>query len=73
MFYNIFTVLADMPASVKGFAVENDDDSYTVVLNSKLSYEQNTSSFHHELSHIINGDFDDQTTTADEIEHNAHK
>lgn len=72
MFYNIFTILADMPASIKGYVVENDDCSYTVVLNSKLSYEQNTSSFRHELYHIMSGDFEDLSNSADEIENGAH-
>lgn len=37
--------------------MENEDGSYTIILNSRLSYEQNVKSFKHELRHICNNDF----------------
>ena len=53
---NIRTILADLPYSVKAYTIYKDD-FYTIVLNSKLSYEQNIESYNHELSHIGNKDF----------------
>lgn len=47
-----------MPYRVKGFVKKNADDSYTIILNSRLSYEQNVKTYKHEIAHITNGDFD---------------
>jgi hypothetical protein len=46
-----------MPYRVKGFVRQNEDDTYTIVLNSRLSYEQNVKTYEHEISHIVKGDF----------------
>ena len=32
-------------------------DYYTIVLNSRSSYEQNRKTFEHEIQHILNNDF----------------
>ena len=61
----------DLPCTVKAVSTKNEDDSYTVILNSKLNYEQNVSSYKHEMSHISNNDFCKEC--ADNIEYNAHK
>ena len=61
----------DLPGTVKAVSTKNEDDSYTVILNSKLNYEQNISSYKHEISHIDNDDFCKEC--ADSIEYNAHK
>lgn len=46
----------DMPGRTKAVCTQNDDYSYTIFLNSRLSYEQNLKSFKHEIKHIINED-----------------
>lgn len=55
---NCVVVYANLPHKVRGFAVHNGaEDFYTIVLNSRKSYEQNKLTFKHELKHIINNDF----------------
>lgn len=51
--------LADLPTSVRGFVYHDDDGEMYIVLNSRLSHEQNLSTFVHELKHIRRGDLDD--------------
>lgn len=55
---SINVLYADMPPRIKAYTVKCSDLSYTIVLNSKLSKEQNERSYWHELSHIQNGDYD---------------
>ncbi|MGE4272104.1 MAG: hypothetical protein AB7E31_04440 [Desulfitobacterium sp.] len=62
----------ELPCRIKAVSLKNDDDSYTVILNSKLSAEQQKDSFQHELDHIENDDFCTDSDV-DEIEHLAHK
>ena len=45
-----------LPCKIKAVSTKNNDDSYTVILNSKLSYEQHLESYIHELKHITNED-----------------
>lgn len=49
----INTILADMSCSIKSYVIANADMSFTIVLNSTLSYEQNQQSYFHEYAHII--------------------
>ena len=51
--------LADLPTSVRGFVYHDDDGEIYIVLNSRLSHEQNLSTYFHELKHISRGDLDD--------------
>ena len=60
-------IYADMPPTIKAYTVNNNDDSFTIVLNSRLNREQ-----HHELTHIENGDYDRQCKDVDMIEIYAH-
>lgn len=50
--------LADLPTSVRGFVYHDDDGEIYIVLNSRLSHEQNLSTYVHELKHIRRGDLD---------------
>ncbi len=63
--------ISDMPTSVKAFTVVNPDGSYTILLNSRHSHHQHLISYHHEMCHIENGDYDKQCS-ADLIEFYAH-
>ena len=45
-------IYADMPPTIKAYTVNNNDDSFTIVLNSRLNREQHLKSYHHELTHI---------------------
>lgn len=68
---NIKTVLYDLPQGIKGYTLHKDG-FYTIVLNSKLSHEQNKKTYLHEMFHIENGDFDN-TNSVGLIELYAHK
>ena len=61
-----------LPATVRSFVIANSDSTYTIILNSKLSHEQNILSYLHEIDHIRKGDYD-KKCSADLIEIIAHK
>lgn len=60
-----------MPCKIGGYVVENADMTYTIVLSSRRSYEQNLQSYAHEYEHIVNEEHDSKYT-ADVIELKAH-
>ena len=62
--------LLPLPCRIKAVSTKNEDDSYTIILNSRLSHEQQIKSYKHELKHIKNGDFDKENV--DIIEYIAH-
>lgn len=68
---DINVVYADMPTRVRSYVVANEDTSYTIILNSKLSHEQHLISYNHEVEHIKRGDYD-KKCSADLIEVSAH-
>jgi hypothetical protein len=54
---NYITIFQNLPYKVKGFLLyDSVDDFYTIVLNSRSSFEANQATFEHELQHILNGD-----------------
>ena len=61
-----------MPTTIKAYTVNNNDDSYTIVLNSRLSREQHLRSYHHEMLHIERGDYDRQSKNVQLVEIFAH-
>lgn len=67
---DINVAYVNLPSRVKSFVTENDDMSYTVILNSRASREQNIQSYVHELRHICGGDY--RQFDADKIEYCAH-
>lgn len=72
MLDNYTTIFQNLPYKIKGFAIYNSkEDYYTIVLNSRLSYDQNIQTFIHELKHIKNDDFN-SSLTATTIEALAH-
>lgn len=53
-----FIKFVDFPVcSCGGVILLNEDGTYTILLNSRLSRQQNRDSLIHELNHIKNGDF----------------
>jgi len=67
----INVLYVDMPTTVRSYVVNNIDMTYTIILNSRLSHEQNLISYAHELQHIKNGDYD-KKCNVDVIEINTH-
>lgn len=66
--YNV--VLTDLPPKVRGMVVK-EGDYYTILLNSRLSREQNMKTYLHEKRHIENDDFEKENV--DQIERDAHQ
>lgn len=63
--------LLDMDTKVPEHLVKNSDDSYTIFLNARLSYESRLKSYYHALRHIQDDDFFREDVQ--EIEQNSHK
>lgn len=68
---DINTQVIDMDVLVGEQVVKNKDDSYTIFLNARLSYERQLAAYWHAINHIKNGDFD--KGNADIIEQKAHR
>lgn len=52
-------LLVDLPTSVRGLCFHDDNGEEFVVLNSRLTWEQNMKTYDHELKHIENGELAD--------------
>lgn len=53
---NVNVYYFDLPSTIKAFVVRYED-YYTIILNSRNSFEQNQLSYWHEMAHIMHGDF----------------
>ena len=53
--------LMDLPTTVRGYCFHDDDGEEFVVLNSRLTWEQNMKTYDHEQDHIQNGELYDPT------------
>ena len=49
-------ILQDLPTTVRGFCYHDDDGEEFVVLNSRLTREQNLTTYKHEQKHLAQGD-----------------
>ena len=67
---DINTQIIDMDILVGEQVIKNNDDSYTILLNARLSHERQLECYRHALLHISNDDF--EKYNADEIEYKAH-
>ena len=68
---DVFVRYMELPSTIRSFVVANKDLSYTILLNSKLSHEQNLISYQHELDHILRGDYE-KKCSIDLIEIHSH-
>lgn len=66
----INTQLINMDVLIAERIIKNNDDSYTVLLNSRLSRERLMEAYNHAIQHIHEDDFEKET--ADKIEFDAH-
>lgn len=55
----------------KEFVVENEDGSYTIAINSRLSYTGQLEAYKHAMEHINGNDF--SKNNVQKIEYDAHK
>ena len=67
---DINTQIIDMDVLVGEQVIKNNDDSYTILLNARLSHERQLECYRHALLHISNDDF--EKDNADLIEITAH-
>ena len=54
-------ILQDLPTTVRGFVYTNEDGDPQIVVNSRLTREQNRLTFDHELKHIERGELGEPT------------
>jgi hypothetical protein len=54
-------ILDNLPTTVRGFCFHDDDGEAFVVVNARLTREQNRRTYDHEKKHIDNGDMYEPT------------
>ena len=54
-------IMADLPTSVRGFVFLDDEGEPVIVVNSRLTREQNRKTFRHERRHIRRGELTNTT------------
>ena len=54
-------ILDNLPTTVRGFCFHDDDGEAFVVVNARLTREQNRRTYDHEKKHIDNGDMYEST------------
>ena len=69
---DITTVRMDLPHGIKGSCRSNKDGSYTIILNTRYSCEEQMETYMHELEHIQHDDFH-IAESADNVEYKRHK
>lgn len=63
--------LMDMDTMIPEHLVKNDDDTYTIFLNARLSKDRQLKSYFHALQHIKENDFEEVNVQKIELE--AHE
>lgn len=53
------TFLQDLPGTIRGFTMLGADYEPIIILNSRLSVEQQRKTYRHEMNHITSGEIDD--------------
>ena len=59
--------LIKLPDNVRSCVTHNEDDSYSIFIDDRLSCVQQMTAFIHEMKHILRGDFSSDFT-ADNLE-----
>ena len=54
-------ILQDLPTSIRGFVFLGDDGEPVIVVNSRLTREQNRKTYRHERKHIKKNELHDPT------------
>lgn len=53
--------LMNLPTTVRGFCYHDDDGEEYVIMNARLTHEQNMKTYDHEMHHIENGEMYDES------------
>ena len=69
---DVTTVLQDLPTRIRGFVTFGSDGNPLIVINSRMTVEQQKRTYVHELNHIRRGDlwnpeYDDSVEYGDAI------
>lgn len=75
MMDNVIVKMEDLPHRIHGLTVESFSDGepfYTVILNSRDTFETNQKAYLHEVGHIYGEDFD-SFDSLENIESERHK
>ena len=67
---DVNVVLMDFPVKGKEMVIPNEDGSYTILINAKLSHEMRIAAYDHAMKHIENDDF--SKADIQQIEAEAH-
>lgn len=67
---DVNVVLVDFKAPGREMVVENEDGSYTILINARLSYEGQYKAYKHGMRHITENDF--EKSNVQQIEAVAH-
>ena len=68
---DVYVDVIDFGCPGNELITQNDDGSYTVLINARISYEQQKKSLKHALGHINDNDF--EKLYVQEIETEAHR
>lgn len=71
IYEDINTYIMDFGNSIPATVTANDDGSYSIFINARISYENRLQAYQHELRHILNHDFE-TNATVNEIELSTH-
>lgn len=63
----------DFKNSIPATSCLNDDGSYSIFINTRLTRERQTDAYLHELSHIMRLDFEKKHYDIDVVEKYAHQ
>ena len=69
---DVNTLLVNFPTPGNEMVVENEDGSYTILINAKLSQDGQLKAYQHALNHINNEDFE-KSEVQSEIRETAEK
>lgn len=68
--HDIQVRLIDFPTKGNETVTKNEDDTFTIFINAKLSHEMQLEAYVHALQHIHKGDFNKEDVN--QIEYDAH-
>lgn len=67
---DVNVVLMDFPVPGNEMVVSNEDGSFTILINAKLSQDSQLKAYQHAINHICNNDFEKENVQ--KIEYQAH-
>ena len=70
--YNFNVIMMDLDPMIGESVLLNADDSYTIIINSRLSSQMQRECFYHAIDHVRHKDWE-SGMTADEIERKRHE